>query len=67
MRDFINATSIDMWDIVEFGYEFPKIIIEGVVQPNVKSLWNKEEKKRHFLASKVKWIITNSLTLNEYE
>ena len=38
MRDFIKATNIDMWDIVEFGYEFLKILIDGVYQPKVRSL-----------------------------
>ena len=33
----------------------------------MKSVWTEEETKKHLLASKVKWIITNSLTLNEYE
>ena len=56
-----------MRDIVKFSYEFNKILIDGVCQPKVKSFWTKEERKRHLLASKVKWIITNSLTPNEYE
>ena len=30
MRDFIEATDIDMWDIIETSYEFPKILIDGV-------------------------------------
>ena len=38
IRDFIKATNVNMWDIVEFGYEFPKILIDGVYQPKVKSL-----------------------------
>ena len=67
MKDFIEAIDIDMWDIVENGYELPKILVDGIVQLKVKSLWTKEERKKHLLASKVKWIITNSLTPNEYE
>ena len=45
MKDFIEATYINMWDIVESGYELPKILIDGIVQPKVKSLWTKEERK----------------------
>ena len=67
MKDFIEATNIDMWDIVENGYELFKILIDGLFKPMVKSLWTEEERKKHFLASKVKWIIINSLIPNEYE
>ena len=56
-----------MWDIVESGYELPKILIDGIVQPKVKSLKIEEERKKYLLASKVKWIITNSFTPNKYE
>ena len=31
-RDFSEATNINMWDTIEFGYEFPKIMINGVSQ-----------------------------------
>ena len=37
MKDFIEATNINMWDIVEFEYKFPKITIDGVFQSKVKS------------------------------
>ena len=30
MKDFVKATDIDMWDIVENGYELPKILIDGI-------------------------------------
>ena len=55
MKDFIEATDIDMWDIVENGYELPKTLVDRIVQPKVKSLWTKEERKKHLLTSKVKW------------
>ena len=53
--------------IIESGYVLPKILVDGIVQLKVKSFWIKEERKKHLLKSKVKWIITNSLTLNKYE
>ena len=31
MKDFIEVTDIDMWDIVESGYELPKILVDGIV------------------------------------
>ena len=43
------------------------ILINGIIHPKVKSFWTKEERKKHPLASKVKWITTNSLTPNESE
>ena len=67
MKDFIEAIDIDIWDIIENGYEIPKILIEGAYQPKVKSLWTKEERKRYLQNSKAKWIIINSFTPNEYE
>ena len=30
MKDFIKAMDIDMWDIVENGYEIPTILVKGV-------------------------------------
>ena len=30
MKDFVEATDIDMWDIVENSYELPKILINGI-------------------------------------
>ena len=56
-----------MWDIAKARYEVPKIMINGIFYPKVKFLWTKQEKERHFLTFKVKWIITNPFTLNEYE
>ena len=44
----------NMWDIVENGYELPKIIVDNIAQLKVKSLWNEEERKKHLLPSKVK-------------
>ena len=66
MKDSVKAMDIDMWDIVESNYELPKVLVDGIVQFKVKSFWI-EERKKYLLASKVKWIITNSLTSNEYE
>ena len=63
MRDF----DTNMWDIVELRYKVPKIMIDGTFQPKEKSLQMEEERKKLLLTSKVKWIIINSLTLNEYE
>ena len=31
MKDFIEAMDIDMWDVVNNGYELPKILIDGIV------------------------------------
>ena len=67
MKDFIEDLYIDIWDVVDNGYELLKILIDGIFQPKVKSFWIEKERKKHLLASKVKWIITNSLTFNEYE
>ena len=36
LRDFIEASDINMWVIFEFSYEFPKIMINRVFQPKVK-------------------------------
>ena len=54
MKDFVEATDINMWDIVENGYELPKILIDDVTQLKVKSFWIEEERKKHLLAFKVK-------------
>ena len=56
-----------MWDIIESGYKFLKILINGVYQPKVKSCWIEEERKRHPLTSKIKGIIIKSLSPNEYK
>ena len=37
-KEFIKATDIDMVDIIESGYEGPKIMIDRVVQLKVKSI-----------------------------
>ena len=67
MKDFIEAIDIGIWDIVDFGYEFPKIMIDRCFEPKVKSLCIEEERKKHLLASKVNWIFRNSLTPNKYK
>ena len=67
MKYLIEATGINIWDIVESGYESPKILVDKVIQPKVKFLWIEEERKKYLLISKVKWIITNFLTPNAYE
>ena len=54
MKDFIQAIDIDMWDIVENGYELPKILIGGIVQPKVKSFWTEEKKNKYLKTFKVK-------------
>ena len=65
MRDFIETTNIDMWDIVESRYEFLKIMVDGIVQPEVKSLQTKEERKRHLIAPKVNGsLLTHLLQMN---
>ena len=48
MKDFVKASDIDMLDIVENGYELPKILVDGIVQPKLKSLWTKEETSSSF-------------------
>ena len=67
MRDFIEASDTDMWELVENGYNPPSKIEEGISILKPRSEWTEEEKKKHLLASKVKWIISNSLWPNEYE
>ena len=46
MRDFIEAIDTDMQDIIELGYEVLKVVIDGIFQPKVKSLWTKKERKK---------------------
>ena len=45
MKDFIEITDVNMWDIVKFGCEPHMILLKGVSQPKVNSLWTNEEKK----------------------
>ena len=54
MKDFIEATDIDIWDVVENGYDPPRYVLEGILELKLKNLWNKDNRKKHFLASKVK-------------
>ena len=61
MRDFVEVSNIDMWELVENGYNPPSGVENGISILKPKSEWTEEEKKKHFLASKVKWIISNSL------
>ena len=37
MKDFLEATDIDMCDIIEHGYEVPTILIDGIIQLKAKS------------------------------
>ena len=67
MRDFIEASDIDMWELVENGYNPPSRIENGISIFKPRSEWTDDEKKKHLLASKVKWIISNSLWPSEYE
>ena len=67
MRDFIRDSNIDMQDLVENGHNPPNIIENDISILKPRSEWTEEEKKKHLLTSKVKWIISNSLWLNEYE
>ena len=60
IKDFVEATDVDIWELVEDGYDLPKT-------PKPKSLWTKEQMKKHLLASKVKWIIFNFLSFDEFE
>ena len=56
MRDFIEATNIDMWDIVKSGCEFPKILVDEVYQLKVKSLTPNEcERISNCIISKKVW------------
>ena len=43
MKKIIKAIYIDMWDIIEFGYEFLEIMVDRVYEPKVKSLWMEEK------------------------
>ena len=38
MKDFVKATDIDIWDIVENGYELPNVLVDGIIQSKVKYL-----------------------------
>ena len=67
MKDFLEASDIDLWDLVENGYNPPSRIENGITISKLRSSWTDEEKMRHLLASKAKWIISNSLGPNEYE
>ena len=67
MKDFLEATDIDLWDIIENGYNPPSAIENGITILKPRSSWSEDEKNRHLLASKAKWIISNSLGPNEYE
>ena len=60
MRDFIEAFDINMWELVENGYNPPSRIENGISILKPGSEWIEEKKKKH-LVSKVKWIISNSL------
>ena len=51
--DFIEAIDNDMCDIVESRYEVPKIMINGIFQPKVKSFSIEQERKKQILASKM--------------
>ena len=66
MNDFLEAYDIELWDIVENGYNLPSRTEDGITLLKPKSSWIEDEKKRHLLALKAKWIISNSLGLNEY-
>ena len=67
VKDFIEATDIDMWDLIKNGYQPPMTIINNIPQPKPISLWTNEEKSKYLIALKVKWIITNSFTPSKYE
>ena len=66
MKDIIEAIYVDMWYIVKSSYEPHIILVNGVSQAKIKS-WIDEEKKKHLLSSKFKWIISNLLSPNVYE
>ena len=64
---FIKSMDIGMWDLVEYGYDLPKHVLDKVLLPKSRSLWNKDKRKKHLLTFKVRWIIFNFLSSNEYE
>ena len=70
MKDFIEATNIDIWNVIESSYEFCKIMIDEVYQPKVKFLFE-EEKKGHLRTSKIKWIFLQThlpqMNTNEFQ
>ena len=67
MKDFLEVSNIDLWDIVESGCNPPSRIEDAIILLKPRSFWIEDEKKRHLLASKAKWIISNSLRPNEYK
>ena len=45
IRDFIKVNNIDLWGVVENGYEFPKILVNVASHAKMKSFWVKKKEK----------------------
>ena len=43
MKDFLEATDIDLWDIIENGYNPPTVIEEGITILKPRRSWTKDE------------------------
>ena len=54
MNDFLETFDIDLWDIVENGYNPPLRIKDGITILKLRIFWIEDKKKRHRLISKVK-------------
>ena len=45
MKDFLEASDIDLWDIVENGYNPPSKTKNGIIILKLRSSWIEDEKK----------------------
>ena len=54
MKDLLEAYDINLWDIIECGYNPPSRIEDRIILLKLRSSWMEDEKKRHLLTSKAK-------------
>ena len=59
MKDFVKVSDVDMWDIIDNGCNPSYKIEDGILIKNLKTLGQKEERKKKHPVSKIKWIISN--------
>ena len=57
MKHFIKANDVDMWEIVENGYNLPIKVENNITILKPRSDWSEEEKRKHLIAIKEKWIV----------
>ena len=48
MKDFLETFDIDLWDIVESGYNPASRTKDGIILLKCRSSWTKDEKKDIF-------------------